>query len=234
MIAKVSQREAEVLAAVAARLSNAQIANRLRISVRTVESHVASLLRKYGAADRQELAQQAVQAGVDRDIPEGPRPGVPTPMTSFVGREREHEAALAAFGASRLVTLLGPGGAGKSRLAAEICSSYPAGGAFVDLVPVRDGFVAQAAAKVLRVSERAQQPLEDAVIERLRRDRALLVLDSGRVHADPDALAASVARWEGIDARLERAHTLLLIPHRAEEGRAALAALLTSTGRRTL
>ncbi|MEU8319365.1 LuxR C-terminal-related transcriptional regulator [Nonomuraea sp. NPDC048881] len=178
MIAKVSQREAEVLAAVAARLSNAQIANRLRISVRTVESHVASLLRKYGVADRQELAQQAVQAGVDRDIPDGPPPGVPTPMTSFVGREREHEAALAAFGASRLVTLLGPGGAGKSRLAAEICSSYPAGGAFVDLVPVRDGFVAQAAAKVLRVSERAQHPLEDAVIERLRRDRALLVLDN--------------------------------------------------------
>ncbi|MGW2160063.1 ATP-binding protein [Nonomuraea sp. NPDC001699] len=178
MIAKVSQREAEVLAAVAARLSNAQIANRLRISVRTVESHVASLLRKYGVADRQELAQQAVQAGVDRDIPDTPHPGIPTPMTSFVGRAREHEAVLAAFGASRLVTLLGPGGAGKSRLAVEICSTYPAGGAFVDLVPVRDGFVAQAAAKVLGVSERAQQPLEDAVIERLRRDRALLVLDN--------------------------------------------------------
>ncbi|MFI6787410.1 ATP-binding protein [Nonomuraea sp. NPDC050383] len=178
MIAKVSQREAEVLAAVAERLSNAQIANRLHISVRTVESHVASLLRKYGVADRQELARQVPQAGVDRDIPDAPQAGIPTPMTSFVGREREHEAILAAFGASRLVTLLGPGGAGKSRLAAEICSSYPAGGAFVDLVPVRDGFVTQAAAKVLGVSERARQPLEDAVMERLRRDRALLVLDN--------------------------------------------------------
>lgn len=184
MITKVSQREAEVLAAVAARLSNAQIANRLHISVRTVESHVASLLRKYGVADRQALARQAAQAGmvgvvgVVGDVVDAPRLGIPTAMTSFVGREREHEAVLAAFGASRLVTLLGPGGAGKSRLAAEICSSHPEGGAFVDLVPVRDGFVVQAAAKVLGVGERAQQPLVDAVVERLGRGRALLVLDN--------------------------------------------------------
>ncbi|WP_327092373.1 LuxR C-terminal-related transcriptional regulator [Nonomuraea sp. NBC_01738] len=178
MIAKVSQREAEVLAAVVARLSNTQIANRLCISVRTVESHVASLLRKYGVADRQELAWHVAQTGVDPDLPDPPQPGIPTPMTSFIGREREHEAVLAAFGASRLVTLLGPGGAGKSRLAAEICSAYPAGGAFVDLVPARDGFVTQAAAKVLEVSERARQPLEDAVVERLRRHGMLLVLDN--------------------------------------------------------
>jgi DNA-binding CsgD family transcriptional regulator len=49
---RISEREAEVLAALGARLSNAQIANRLHISVRTVESHVSSLLRKYGVADR--------------------------------------------------------------------------------------------------------------------------------------------------------------------------------------
>jgi DNA-binding NarL/FixJ family response regulator len=41
-----SQREAEVLQAVAGHLSNTQIASRLHISVRTVESHVSSLLRK--------------------------------------------------------------------------------------------------------------------------------------------------------------------------------------------
>ena len=56
---RVSEREAEVLAALGARLSNAQIANRLHISVRTVESHVSSLLRKYGVADRWALAELA-------------------------------------------------------------------------------------------------------------------------------------------------------------------------------
>ncbi|MGW0802460.1 ATP-binding protein [Nonomuraea sp. NPDC002799] len=181
MIGKVSEREAEVLAAVAARLSNAQIANRLHISVRTVESHVASLLRKYGVADRQSLAALAGRpAGDEADdgLREASPAGIPVSLTSFVGREREREAVLAAFEVSRLVTLLGPGGVGKSRLAAETCASYPAGGAFVDLVPVRDGFVTQAVAGVLGVSERARQPLEEAVVQRLRHDRALLVLDN--------------------------------------------------------
>ena len=59
----VSDREAEVLRLVAAHLSNAQIANRLVISVRTVESHVSSLLRKLDVASRQELAQQVVHSG---------------------------------------------------------------------------------------------------------------------------------------------------------------------------
>ena len=57
--AGVSQREAEVLEAVGRHLSNAQIASRLHISVRTVESHVSSLLRKLGAADRRELASRS-------------------------------------------------------------------------------------------------------------------------------------------------------------------------------
>src|SRR6266702_1060187 len=56
---RISERETEVLAALGARLSNAQIANRLHISVRTVESHVSSLLRKYGVADRWALAELA-------------------------------------------------------------------------------------------------------------------------------------------------------------------------------
>ncbi len=55
----VSAREAEVLAAVADHLTNAEIAARLFISVRTVESHVSSLLRKLQVADRRELAAAA-------------------------------------------------------------------------------------------------------------------------------------------------------------------------------
>jgi DNA-binding NarL/FixJ family response regulator len=50
----ISVREAEVLNALGEHLTNAQIAQQLHISVRTVESHVSSLLRKLGAADRRE------------------------------------------------------------------------------------------------------------------------------------------------------------------------------------
>jgi len=155
-----------VLDAVGAHLSNAQIAGRLHISVRTVESHVSSLLRKFGAADRRELAALASAASSPAAAV-----GLPAEWTSFVGRDREREAVLAALRQSRLVTLVGPGGVGKTRLAVavarEAASLFPSGCAFADLVPVREGFVVQAVASVLGVSERPRQPLEEAVLEHL-------------------------------------------------------------------
>ncbi|MBC6463260.1 response regulator transcription factor, partial [Actinomadura sp. HBU206391] len=159
---RISEREAEVLAALGARLSNAQIANRLHISVRTVESHVSSLLRKYGMADRWALAELA-RSG-EREP--GRVAGLPVSGTTFVGRAAERAAVLAAVEQTRLVTLLGPGGVGKTRLAAvaaeEAVALFPSGGAFVDLVPVRDGFVARAVATTLGVTEGSHQPLEEA------------------------------------------------------------------------
>lgn len=55
----VTDREAEVLGQLSAGRSNAQIAHVLHISVRTVENHVSSLLRKLGASDRRELGALA-------------------------------------------------------------------------------------------------------------------------------------------------------------------------------
>jgi DNA-binding CsgD family transcriptional regulator len=55
-VAGVCAREAEVLAGIAEHLTNTEIADRLFISVRTVESHVSSLLRKLGVGDRRALA----------------------------------------------------------------------------------------------------------------------------------------------------------------------------------
>jgi predicted ATPase/DNA-binding CsgD family transcriptional regulator len=175
---EVSEREAEVLAAVGARLSNAQIANRLHISVRTVESHVSSLLRKYGATDRWDLAEQA-QLGTP---PPRHLAGLPASRTTFVGRSRERDLVIGLLADTRLVTLLGPGGIGKTRLAAVVAEavgpSFPLGGAFVDLVPVRDGFVERAVAATIGVTERPGQTLADSIAQRLGRGRSLLVLDN--------------------------------------------------------
>jgi predicted ATPase/DNA-binding CsgD family transcriptional regulator len=172
---EVSAREAEVLAALVGGRSNAQIARHLHISVRTVESHVSSLLRKYGVADRHELAgfAETDQRGFT---------ALASPGTTFVGREHEQAELLAALGSNRLVSLLGPGGVGKTRLAlrvaAEVGGDYPYGGAFVDLVPVRPGFVVSAVAEALGVREQPPQTLLDALLERLQQGRALLVLDN--------------------------------------------------------
>jgi DNA-binding CsgD family transcriptional regulator len=61
--AGVTEREAEVLSALAGRRRNREIASQLHISVRTVESHIAALLRKLGVADRMALALRIAETG---------------------------------------------------------------------------------------------------------------------------------------------------------------------------
>jgi predicted ATPase/DNA-binding CsgD family transcriptional regulator len=179
-VSAVSAREAEVLALLGLQRSNAQIARQLHISVRTVESHVSSLLRKYGAEDRQALAR--ISGPHAQGVAAAEIGGLPHATTSFVGREEELVDVGDAVEASRLVTLVGPGGVGKSRLAAAFTqhrrSYFPGGGSFVNLVPVEDGLVLSAVAASLDVAESTGQPLELAVMERLRQGRALLVLDN--------------------------------------------------------
>src|SRR3954468_2808935 len=83
--AGVTEREAEVLSAVADRLRNREIAERLHVSVRTVESHIAALLRKLDVNDRAALAELGAElrrAVVARSV-------LPVPLTSLVGRESE-------------------------------------------------------------------------------------------------------------------------------------------------
>jgi predicted ATPase/DNA-binding CsgD family transcriptional regulator len=182
----VSPREAEVLALLSAHLSNAQIASRLHISVRTVENHVSSLLRKYAAADRRALAIAAMGSApavpAQPAVPPGQQTGTPSWHTTFVGRAHERDTVLAMLGSARLLTLTGPGGVGKTRLAAVIADaaapSFQQGVAFVDLVPARHGQVIQAIATALNVTERTGQPLDQAVIGRLGRGGRLMILDN--------------------------------------------------------
>ena len=109
--AGVTAREAEILAAIGRRLTNREIAARLSLSVRTVESHVSSLLRKLGFSGRPELVELAQQLAGGQLIP--------TSTTSFVGRDSELAELSAMLAASRLVCLAGPAGCGKTRLALE-------------------------------------------------------------------------------------------------------------------
>lgn len=131
------------------------------------------------------------------ETPAEARSAVPEWETgSFVGRAAERAAVRAALGRERLVSLTGPAGVGKTRLAAavvaEVAQEFPGGTGFAELVPVRPEFLAQAVAAALGVTERPGQPLEQALQERLGQGRRLLVVD-GCEHR-PDAVAGLVGR----------------------------------------
>jgi predicted ATPase/DNA-binding CsgD family transcriptional regulator len=114
--AGVTAREAEVLAVIGARLTNQEIADQLFISVRTVESHVSALLRKLALPGRPALIQLARQLAAE--------PALPATPTSFVGREDELAQLRGLLTANPLVSLTGPGGCGKSRLALEAARGW--------------------------------------------------------------------------------------------------------------
>jgi predicted ATPase/DNA-binding CsgD family transcriptional regulator len=182
--AGVSGREAEVLALLGEHLSHAEIAGRLFISVRTVESHVASLRRKLGVAGHRELVRLAVSyrtAGLGTKSPAPSR--LPSPLTSFVGRDDERAALAAALDRSRLVSAVGPGGIGKTRLALAVtaaeASRFADGIWYVDLVPVIDP--AQLPGVVLAVTglgDSSSRPAQDVLAAAVGEQRALLVLDN--------------------------------------------------------
>jgi DNA-binding CsgD family transcriptional regulator len=117
----ISAREAQVLAGVAEHLTNAEIAARLVLSVRTVESHVSSLLRKLGASDRRALLAHAALVSHPR-FGDRPRPSWPAPLTAFIGRATERGDLADALSSHRLVTAVGPGGIGKTRLAQTVAT----------------------------------------------------------------------------------------------------------------
>ncbi|MEV1002019.1 LuxR C-terminal-related transcriptional regulator [Nonomuraea sp. NPDC050202] len=188
----ISPREAEVLELVGAHLSNAEIAARLCISVRTVESHVSSLLRKLDVPDRRALAQRAPEPAAGA-APSRPAPVLPSLLTSFIGRVNERAELAEMMKTHRQVTAAGPGGVGKTRLAlavaAHAAGDYSDGVWFVDLVPVTDpGMVATAVAGALGLGEQPGRDMTESVVAALADRHALLVLDNCEQVADGVAL----------------------------------------------
>ncbi len=104
-------------------------------------------------------------------------------LNSFIGREREAAEVKAMLATNRLVTLLGMGGIGKSRLSvqlgAEVMDGYSDGVWLVELAPLSDPqLVPQAVASVLGVKEETGRPVVDALVKFVRDRELLVILDN--------------------------------------------------------
>ncbi|GAA2191638.1 ATP-binding protein [Streptomyces bangladeshensis] len=120
---------------------------------------------------------------------------LPAELTSFVGRASELNLIGAALTENRLVTLVGPGGVGKSRTALRAASAlagrHPDGVRLVELSALHDPeLVTATLAGVLELPEQSGMTSLDAVVEHLRERRLLLVLDSCEHLLDACAMLA--------------------------------------------
>jgi predicted ATPase/DNA-binding SARP family transcriptional activator len=132
---------------------------------------------------------------------------LPRQLTSFVGRERERAYIARLLGRARLVTLTGPGGCGKTRLALEAAADATPrlrdGAWFVDLASLSDpALVAQAAAVAVGVPIPASRSALEALVAHLATRQALIVLDNCEHLIDACACLAEEVLCAGPGVRI--------------------------------
>jgi predicted ATPase/DNA-binding SARP family transcriptional activator len=124
-----------------------------------------------------------VEASAPAHVPDSPATVMPLQRTSFVGRERELTQGAELLARSRLLTLTGPPGSGKTRLALRLASDhsreYPHGSFFVPLATLTDPrLVDSTIARALGLSEVPGETALESVKAFLQSRRVLLVLDN--------------------------------------------------------
>src|SRR5690606_29106201 len=112
---------------------------------------------------------------------------LPAAVTSFVGREQERARLVELLAAHRLVTVVGAGGAGKTRLAVQVAGglvdAYPDGVWMVDLATVTDpGLVGVTVAATLGLRPEPGRPVLETLAEHIANRKLLLVLDTCDAH----------------------------------------------------
>jgi len=108
---------------------------------------------------------------------------LPIQLTSFIGREREIVEVKQLLANARLLTLIGPGGTGKTRLALKVAEdllpSFADGVWLAELAPLADpAFIPQAIASIFELRELPNVPLINIVTDYLRAKELLLILDN--------------------------------------------------------
>lgn len=144
-----------------------------------VNQHDAQFVAPAGGDKARRVVQSAGRWVAVDELPNN----LPQLATNFIGRERELSDVKSLLDTARLLTLLGMGGLGKTRLslqvAAEVRHRFPDGVWFIDLAPLRDpALVAGEVAQVLDIRDEPGRPLLQTVSAALRGRTLLLILDN--------------------------------------------------------
>ena len=117
-----------------------------------------------------------------RTVPSHPN-NLPAQLTSFVGREKELEDIQRLLSDTPILTLIGPGGTGKTRLSIQVASAlldrFPDGLWLVELAPILDPLlVPRVTAMTMGLRDEPQRPVIDMLCDYLREKQMLLILDN--------------------------------------------------------
>jgi predicted ATPase/DNA-binding winged helix-turn-helix (wHTH) protein len=157
--------------------------NNLQVQVSTLRKILGTAAIATTAGRGYCFTLQVTPGSESSTLPVTPRHNLPSQLTSFIGHEDDLEEYSALLEQTRLLTLTGIGGCGKTRLALKLAErllpSFPDGVWFVDLMPLADADrLPQTVASTLGVRQQIDRPPIETLCEYLVRRRALIVLDN--------------------------------------------------------
>ncbi len=179
-------REQEVLILLAKRRTNKEIADELHLAESTVKDYVGKILSKLYVKNRRQAVERAKALGLletDKKSPARPLTNLPAEATPFVGRRVELAEIKQQLGETRLLTLIGPGGIGKTRLALKTAEgavgSYKDGTFFVSLAPISlVEHVSQTIAEAVKSPIATHENPQIQLLRYLQNKQMLLVMDN--------------------------------------------------------
>ncbi len=179
-------REQDILVLLAEHLSNREIATHLHIAESTVKDYVGKILSKLYAKNRREAVERAEALGLlerDRKIGARSPTNLPTESTPFIGRKDELTAIKRHIQETRLLTIIGPGGIGKTRLALkaaeETVGEFQDGCFFISLAPIHSvKNIIQAIAETVKFPLATYEDPERQLLRYLQKRRLLLIMDN--------------------------------------------------------